>query len=233
MPNIYLPQPPPTKGETQLLRWFTEIWQKLGRKGAVLGALKFGDPDNNTEFEDDGTLKLNGMATVWNDINLPAANLKPGATPPTWGPFFVSGGVEGYLFSPTVEDMLHTSSEIIHGYKEGTDIQVHVHWMPVTSNVGVVRWGLEYVWVNNDGAIASTPTTIYKETTSVGTAWAHQRSDFPMIIGTGKTIGSAIIMRVFRDATNINDTFTGDAAMIQIGIHYEIDTIGSRNISDK
>ena len=233
MANIYLPQPPPVKTEPQLLRWFTEVWKKLGRKGAVLGALKFGDLNNNTEFEDDGTLKFNGTATVWDDINLPASNLQPGATPPTWGAFFVSGGIQGYLFSPTAANMLHTSSEIVHRYKEGTDIQVHVHWMPTTTNIGAVRWGLEYVWVNNSGAIASAPTTIYIGTTSVGTAWAHQRSDFPAIVGTGKTIGSAIVMRVFRDATNAADTFTGNAAMIQIGIHYEIDTIGSRSKSDK
>lgn len=232
MTNIYLPQPPPTKIDAQLVRWFIEIWKKLGRKGAVLGALKFGDPDNNTEFEDDGTLKLNGTATVWNDINLPGGNLHPGATAPTWGSFFASGGIEGYLFAAAINNMLHATAEILHDYKEGSDIIVHIHWMPSTTNTGVVRWGVEYNWLEHEEA-GGAPTTIYVEQAGSGVAWANQKAEFAAISGAGKTMGSSFILRVFRDATHANDTFTGTAGFIQLGIHYETDTIGSRGITTK
>ena len=83
MANIYLPQPPRVP-DAQLTRWFIEIWKKLGVRNAVLGAFRFGDANNNTQIEDDGTLVFNGDATVWNDINSAASNLKPGVTQPTW-----------------------------------------------------------------------------------------------------------------------------------------------------
>lgn len=231
MTNLYLPQPPRTP-DVQLSRWFNEIWKKLGIPNAVLGAFRFGNVDSNTQIEADGTLVFNGDATVWNDINIPADSLKPGSTAPTWGSFFVSGGIEGWRFSAASVDMLHGSGEILHDYKEGSNLSAHVHWMPTSTNTGVVRWGLEYVWVNNN-TIAGSPTTIYAEEAGFGTAWTHQRVSFPAITGAGKFIGSAFVFRLFRDGTHVNDTYTDAAALIQIGIHYESDTVGSRTISAK
>lgn len=232
MISPYLPQPP-RLDDTPIVRYLVEIWKKLGRKGAILGSLKFGNDASNSEFEDDGTLVFNGDATVWNDINLPAANLRPGATPPNWANVFASGGIYGYTFNPSIaNDELHSSGEILHDYKEGTDLHLHVHWMATTANAGVVRWGLEYVWCNV-GDTSAAPATIYVNATASGTAWKHQLTSFPTISGTGKHIGSMFAFRIFRAATDAADTYPDTAYLPQVGIHYEIDTVGSREMTTK
>jgi hypothetical protein len=198
----------------------------------LLGALKFGGPSNYSEFEDDGTLRFNGGATVWNDINLPSTNLRPGLSPPSFAAVLASGGLYGFTFSATTLEELHGSGEILHGYKEGTDLHCHVHWMPTTTNNGVVRWGLEYAWVDVNG-VAGAPAIIYFNQAASGTVWQHHLAPLPTITGTGRKIGSAFIFRIFRDAANIADTYTGQAYLLQFGIHYEIDTVGSREIATK
>lgn len=231
MTSPYIPQPP-RLDDTPIVRYLVEIWKKLGRKGAVLGSLKFGQDDSYTEFEDDGTIVFKGNATVWNDINFKVSNLRPGATSPTWGAVFPSGSHYGYLFANGRVESLHGAERLLHGYKEGTDITLHIEWLPSTNGAGSVRWGMEYVWLN-PGDTFSTSTTIYKNVSTPATAWKTVETDFATISGTGKKIGSIFIVRFFRDGTHISDTYLDTAYPPQFGIHYEIDTIGSRELATK
>jgi hypothetical protein len=50
------------------------------------------------------------------------------------------------------------------------------------------------------------------------------------IAGTGRKIGDIIAFELSRPST---DSFTGDAFLHSIGIHYQSDTIGSRQMSVK
>ena len=66
-----------------------------------------------------------------------------------------------------------------------------------------------------------------------GTAWALRRSDFPTISGTNHQIGDRFLFRIFRDPADAADTYGFDAAILDVGIHYEKDTMGSRGITTK
>jgi len=191
---------------------------------------RFGDISNYSEFESDGTLKAVGNATVWNDINFSASNLRVGNSPPSWTN--IVGGLYGYTFSASILEELHGCEELLHNYKEGSDISAHIHWSPMTTGLGNVVWGLEYSWVNKDD-ISSSTSTIYTTVSTSGTTGQHLVSAFPNIIGTGKKIGSYFCCRIFRDATNGSDTYAGSVFLPQFGIHYEIDTLGSRQIITK
>lgn len=196
---------------------------------------KFGDIDNGnySGFEDDGTLVFNGNATVYNDIIMPASNLRPGASPPTFSVF--KGGIYGLAFSPTILEEVHGAAEMQHNYKEGTDIEVHVHWSPATTNVGDCLWKFEYTKANMATGVFGTTTTLIPTTgiTTTGTAYQHQYTSIGVISGTGMKIGDIIVYRVYRDATSGSDTYTGGAFLHSVGIHYECDTSGSRNITGK
>lgn len=225
----YLPQTPRPE-DKNLYQWFIEVWKKLGVKGALLGAVRFGSQDSYTGFEDDGTLVATGSATTWNDINFSGSALKPGSSSPTWAT--VLGGLQGWTFDAAAVEELQGCEEVLHDYKEGSDIIVHIHWRPTTTNTGTVRWGLEYSWTNI-GATATSTSTIYVEQASTGVVGRHQIIPFPTIAGTGQKIGSMFQCRLFRDASNVADTYTGEAFMAQFGIHYERDTLGSRGVATK
>ena len=198
----------------------------------VLGTARFGDHATNyTDFETDGTLHMTGAATVWNDVFMSGLATRAGSSAPTVTAF--SGGVYGQRFDDGATAMeVHGSLEMQHDYKEGTALSVHVHWSPTTTNTGNIRWGLEYSIVNIGSAFPTT-STIYITQAGAGVVNQHQLVAFADISGTGRKIGDVIAFRLFRDANNAADTFTGNAFMHQIGIHYECDTIGSRLITTK
>ena len=99
--------------------------------------------------------------------------------------------------------------------------------MPPTTGTGVVEWQLEYFWVNIDGTAGNT-TILSLTDAGDGTAYKHQVASWSAISGTGKTVSSMLMCRIFRDGGNGSDTFTGDALLLEIDFHYQIDTMGSR-----
>lgn len=48
--------------------------------------------------------------------------------------------------------------------------------------------------------------------------------------GAGKTIGSRFVFNLFRDPADAQDTYGADVAITDVGTHYEIDSIGSRQM---
>ena len=121
-----------------------------------------------------------------------------------------------------------------HGYKEGTDIQVHIHWghknAGATANV---RWILEYVWANKDGSMASTTTTGVTVAADAAGANEHLISDIVTITGSGKTISSMLMVRLTRDPGDAADTYSGSAWFIDMDAHVIYDAIGSNSIFTK
>ena len=172
-----------------------------------------------------------GPTPQWNDINLPAFSLGKGATPPDDIGILPSGGIRalGFDGASTVEEV-HSSGEVLHGYIADTDLDIHIHWMPTDTNTGTVKWQLEYYWINAGGTYGA-PTIITSTQEAGGTAWKAWHSHFPAIDGTGKVQGSEIVFRFFRDPSE--DTYGSDAALVQIGIHYQVNTLGSRQVETK
>lgn len=204
---------------------FTPYFLKEG--GAI------GTATNNTTFEADGTLVMNGAATVWNDVNI---SLVPPAGQSSALPTIVAIKGDAYLdcyaFSGTnsTPDEIHGSLEIPHSYKEGTDLQFHLHWAPTTTNVGNVHWQLRYAWFNN-GSVPTGALATATDTTS-GVAWQEQNSVFTLS-GAGMNMGSRIIFCLFRDPVNAADTYAFNSAVYDLGFHFEQDTLGSRLVTTK
>lgn len=175
-----------------------------------------------------------GRGTYWNDIN---TSLAPPVTGPSAPAILAINGdvrLKCYTFSgsnPT-PDELSGSFEILHDYKEGTNIVPHIHWAPTTAGVGNVKWQLRYMWVNRLGTFSGGATIDVTEAAG-GVAWVEHRSSLPAITGTGKEIGSRFVFNLFRDATDAADTYTDAAAVFDFGLHYEKDTLGSRGVTPK
>lgn len=191
---------------------------------------KFGSAANYTEFLADGTMRFVGDSTVWNDINISLVPPQGGATAPAIIAFNGDARLDCYAFSGTntTPDEIHSSMETLHGYKEGTDIRFHLHWYPTNTTVANIKWQFRYTWFNRDNVPGAAQTMTITETTS-GVAWQEKTSVF-VVPGAGKTMGSRLVFSIFRDATDPADTYGFNAAVSDMGVHYEIDQVGSREV---
>ncbi len=194
----------------------------------IQGLFHFGMGDNYANFASNGHLTLHGTATVYNDLFVDGLNLRAGATdPPTFAVF--SGGVWGSRFDNGAAYSAHGTIEMQHDYKDGSNLEFHVHWSPTTTNTGNIRWGLEYTVANVNSTFGAT-TTVYAVQAGAGVVNRHQILNIVTISGTGLTAGAVIMFRIFRDGANAADTFTGNAFLLRCAVHYECDKIGSDTV---
>lgn len=196
-----------------------------------------GGATNYLNVDASGNLTLHGTATVFDDVFTPATAMQlGGSADPGFAKLLDNGsgsqGVFTYLFDAAAVEELYFSVQLPRGYKEGSDITPRLHWAPTNTNTGTARWGLEYTWANIDGTLGNT-TLVYAEDAGDGTAYKQQRADFAAIGGSGKTIGGALLCRVFRDAGHGNDTYNADAALLGLALQLELDTLGSNTETSK
>ena len=161
----------------------------------------------------------------WKDLILPATALT-GGTLPTFGVF--SGDLRTYKFE--TGDVLHGSFEVQHDYIEDSDLYVHVHWAPSSTNTGNCIFLFDYS-IASVGTAFPVQAQLTVTQAGSGLALKHQLATFtPVISGTIK-IGDIIAFSLVRTATN--NTFTGDAFVFSVGVHYKCDTLGSNQMTTK
>lgn len=211
----------PNSPYLRYLNPITYRWSDEGKFGNVANG-------NYSEFEADGTLKMNGEATVWDDLP-PMFMLasKVGATAPTETTFV--GNLKQYTFG--VNDFVNSQTEVLHGYKEGSDMQFHVHIVTngLDATDRAVKYEIEYWIANIDGSSSSTTTITEEFTIPANTPdRTHFYFDWSTWIpGTGIKIGAYICCR-FRRITATGTAPTNNPFVIALGVHHEKDTIGSR-----
>jgi len=144
-----------------------------------------------------------------------------------------STGVFLYWFDKDAEEELFFSFEAPLQYKEGTDINFEVYWVPkVNGGVGAtVCWGLEHVHANEGSDFGV--TTIDCIDTALPSedliADRHYRTEIVVCSGVGVKVGHIHICRLFRDATGAGgtDDYDNDAGLLGIGIRYQADALGA------
>ena len=198
--------------------------------------LSANDTTNFARFEADGTLEFNGEATVWKDINLGAAQLaRPASSQPDIDSFVDENGddtgIETYAFA--VGEKIHGSFELQHDYKEGSDFTFHVHFQGKAAPTGTdnVQWRLTYSFLIDNSTLDAT-TTIDSADTPIATQYQGYRTDVVVISGTNRAIGHQMIFTLER-VSSTGDAYAGDALIATAGIHYQVDTVGSRQITTK
>lgn len=185
----------------------------------------------NTNLTDiDPPFTVNG----WDDLNFPALSLAKSANlAPSQGTIFASGSIEGLLFNGANQvNEVYGSGEVLHSYKQGSDLYPHIHWTPTDTTIGNVTWFLEYDIVGVNG-VYSVPITTSVTQSSNGIAWIHRLAEFPAINGTGFVIGEQIAFRLYRNATSPLDTYGSNVALLSFGIHYQMDSVGSVSKTSK
>lgn len=201
------------------------------------GNTRIGDCTNNTYIEADGSLSYEGTATRWNDLKVPVNATNKGTTnQPTWGVFRTnaagnSQGVWLYWFSSSIEQELYFIVQMPHSWKVGTTIYPHVHWVSGSNVSGSVQWGLEYTW-SNPGVVFANSNIITGTGYAVGAGLANEHNITSLgtitpSVAVNDKISSILVCRIFRDVAVAGD-YTGEAGLLEIDFHYQIDSDGSR-----
>ena len=184
-----------------------------------------------------GAAKTLVLATpVYKDINIAGILLtKPAASVPTVVNFVdknaADTGIPTYGFA--IGEKIAGGFEMQHDYKEATDIVFHVHWQGIAAPSGTdnVQWRLTYIFFR-DNVVLEPAVIIDSPDTAIDTQYKSYRSDFAAISGASLKIGDQFMFVLERVAAT-GDVYAGDALIETAGIHYLVDTIGSRAIATK
>lgn len=179
--------------------------------------------DLNVDCGANKTIEL--QTSVYNDVFLPIAVTKPGGTAPSWTAFF--GNLSQYTFA--INDYVEGSFELPHDYKEGTDLDIHVHIVTQGAEAAVeVRYSFEY-WIADMGEASVATTTITSDDYTLTNANGHHEYvDIGNIAGAGYRIGAVVCFLFKRVALVGGSDPSNDPFVVSIGSHYEVDTLGSR-----
>lgn len=137
-----------------------------------------------------------------------------------------SVGVYGYGFDSGAEEEILFSMQVPYDWKEGTDLEIHIHWCASDANSGSVVWGLETEW-QDIGGTYSTSSQVTSTNAVSGTAFLHQLSDIVTLDGSGHTGVSGIVLgRLFRNGGATADDYGADAIGLSLDAHYQINKLG-------
>jgi len=209
------------------------FWRKVDnitmREGQYL---RIGSQDNYAQFDING-VSLAGTSTVWDDFRLSAISSKlPTSNAPDFVLFKNDGGTSvgtyAYAFDKNTNESVFYVMQLPHNWKEGSDLKAHVHWCPIDTGTGNVRWALEYTWANIGGTFGNATSFVMQDAAD-GTAYKHQMTDATTLTATGKTHSSMLVCRLFRSAVNAADTYDNDAIFLELDFHYEVESLGDRD----
>lgn len=173
------------------------------------------------------TPTIEGLTThtsIWKSLKGEASTI--GYTTPA-GATLING-----IMVPGFNDV--GGESIGYTFAVGNDIEVgsllypFIQWSPSTTSGGDVRWGLELTYADAISETFTATNTIYITQTASTNAKQHQLVEFdPGDAITAKSPNSLLTARLFRDSSNPADTFTGDALIINVGLHYLADRVGT------
>ena len=176
----------------------------------------------------DKTIEL--TESVWDDILFPVLSLQVGGTAPTLSTF--QGNIKQYTFA--INDICYGCVEIPHTYKEGTNLDAHVHIVTNGAESGVeARYELEYWFVDMGEASTTTTVITSADYTLTNADGQHEYIDLGDITGTNFKIGALLAFQLKRVALVDGSNPSSDPFVLSVGFHHQLDTMGSRQETAK
>jgi hypothetical protein len=164
----------------------------------------------------------------WDDFTIPATQIAnaPGTTPPGFN------STEGCLewIHTNTRDML-VNMEPGHRYKEGTTVYLHWHGNCADNTAGNIQLVISHR-IRTRGTAVPAWTVDAPILIPSGSTTDEQIVDLKTKTAAGATIGSVFQFRVQR-LINASDTYDNSFYMSSIGVHFEVNTLGSQTVSSK
>jgi len=169
---------------------------------------------------------------------IPIILARLGSTAPTLATFV--GNVEQYTFDST-NDYIIGATEVVHWYREGTNISPHIHWATngLEEADKYVKWQMEYTIANMDSVDgvgdafgATTPISVELKIPANTADRTHMFTDLTDIVGTAIKIGNIIVFKLNRIAA-VGAAPAADPFCLSVGFHAQKDAIGSSRETTK
>ena len=123
-----------------------------------------------------------------------------------------------------------------HDYKPNSDIYLHVHFaVGNTASSGNVKFNFEYTIAkgHQQGAgsvFSATTTTSAIVAVNAGSNYEHHVAEIAVPISSTKLeVDSVILCRIYRDHSDVQDTFAESVWLIFTDVHYQFDRSGTKN----
>ena len=194
------------------------------------GETYVGGIDDYTKFEADGTMEMNGDATVWEDLNFDPD--RSGGAVATRPVEVIINNVVHSEFDSGNNEYCGGVEELPHHYKLGTTLYPHIHLFlkngEAVGTTGVTftfYWELRQSTGTTSGSVPLAATSVQLGTT----AGANKLDIYDNTGFAGSAeLGAQLAVTIARTAGD-----AGDIVVTTYGVHYEIDTIGSRSLMSK
>lgn len=184
---------------------------------------------NTTDVTVNKTLRVLGnmtlQNTVWDDVFISTTSLGSGINAPTLTSYNLTN-IKIYCFAGSVHnDDASSCSEMPHNWKEGSDIEIHQHNVQDGTSTNPIVWNITYYIQQMDGSRYMNGT-LGNISTSKG-KWNLTYVDYPDISMTNFKLGTQICIQFTRTQDHPTDTNPDNSCPLTVGIHYQIDSLGS------
>jgi hypothetical protein len=178
-----------------------------------------------------------GDGAAWDDLRFPASRFQLGAArPPALVVWATDGaGSQGVLAlefadEPVNEEQVFFDAQMPHGWREGSQLDVHIHYSPEDTTVCNYRMCVEYMVASIGSNFPANTTVTCVDFASSAIATKHSLVDLIDITMTGETISAVVKGRLVRNSAHVNDTCNGKKLYLHtFDIHHELDRPGSRS----
>lgn len=194
---------------------------------------RIGTATNNTTFQDDGTMVLNGTATVFDDLTEDITRTKTVGTRVTVNDTELCIAMTDLS---TINDYATFVTQMSHSWKTLSKIYPHVHWEQTSA--GRPNFLFQYRWQAQGVAKDVTWKNLAVNTN----AFTYVSGTLNQISGT--TVGitppanaglsDILQIRFVRDVANTStvfagaDAYSGTVNVTSVDCHYEINSMGSK-----
>lgn len=183
------------------------------------------------------TVLSDSHSIVYDDYVQSGLAVTLGSSAPTLTTFRNNVSLYAFAGSGPTEQVFFTV-HILHGIAKGTPITLHVHYSHTTASPasGDVKWNIDWTLARgyqagtfNTGTTTSSGTMSVVQTVNTEPYVHHITSDDAMTIAgqTELEPDSLILCRLYRNSGDAEDTFTGNAFLINIDCHYQRDKVGT------
>lgn len=190
--------------------------------------ISFGGATAYTTIEADGTIKFEGDATVWEDLNFdPDSSGGPAVTLPD---YVVINNVVHREFTSANNQLCGSSKEVPHAAAFGMTMYPHVHvFLKASESAGTTGVTFTLYWELRQDAATTSGSALLAATSTQLSGNGHKITISDATGFTGPVnLGANLALKIARTAGD-----AGDVIVTTYGVHYAIDTVGSRGVTSK
>lgn len=192
------------------------------------------DNNNNSINLEDINFKLNNGEYGWSNLSSNIYTDDDSGSPRLKD---FKSNVKGWRFKKNDIQQCWVDFRMNHDYALNTKVFPRLHWGSNENKSGTVRWGIEYTVAKGHGQGSDSQfpisSIIYLEqnlsATDIDKHLITEVTEAQAILSTNLEPDSLILMRIFRDATHINDTYPDYCFLFRVDLHYQVGQLVTRN----